>query len=62
MKKHCPATADMFGSLLPEIYLPTIGYLANARGEWHRFCRGWTGFNAVLPISWELGYLEQNND
>lgn len=38
--------------LLADAALPTIGFVAKACGEWHRYCRGWTGFNAVLPISW----------
>jgi hypothetical protein len=49
------ATLPLFGQqLLPTVTLPTLGYVAQARGEWHRYCRGWSGFNAVLPISWEL--------
>lgn len=48
---------SLFGAnLLPEAVLPTIGYLGMACGEWHRFCLGWSGFNAVLSVSWEGGY------
>ena len=51
------ATLSLFGdNLLPEVALPTIGYLAKACGEWSRYCPGWFGFNAVLPVSWEGGY------
>lgn len=51
------ATLSLFGdALLPEVALPTIGYLARACGEWSRYCTGLTGFNAVLPVSWEGGY------
>lgn len=53
----CANTMGLFGAgLLPEVALPTIGYLMRANGEWHRFCAGWSGFNAVLPVSWEGGY------
>lgn len=59
MKKPCHNTTDIFGgSLLPDVCLPTIGYLTKACGEWHRFCRGWVGFNAVLPATWDAAYLE----
>lgn len=52
-------TQGLFGhSLLPQVALPMIGFLAKASGEWHRYCKGWTGFNAVLPVSWEVSYLE----
>lgn len=51
------SSLPLFGeALLPEVALPTIGYLGKACGEWHRFCRGWSGFEAVLPVSWEGGY------
>lgn len=54
------STPDLFGGqLLPVVTVPTIGYLGKACGEWHRFCRGWSGFQAVLPVSWETSYLEQ---
>lgn len=57
--KPCKSTTDLFGGqLLPEVCLPSLGYLAKASGEWFRFCRGWTGFNATLPISWDPAYLE----
>ena len=53
----CVYTLSLFGAgLLPEVTLPTIGYLGQACGEWHRFCNGWSGFNAVQPVSWEGGY------
>ena len=51
----CVNTLSLFGAgLLPDVALPTIGYLSKASGEWHRFCAGWSGFNAVLPVSWAL--------
>lgn len=50
---------SLFGdNVLPDVALPTIGYLAKPIGEWHRFCRGWQGFNAVLPMTWTDGYRE----
>lgn len=53
----CGKTLSLFGAgLLPDVALPTIGFLMLARGEWHRYCSGWLGFNAVLPVSWEGGY------
>jgi hypothetical protein len=43
---------DDLGAPLPAVVLPTLGYLSKPCGEWHLYCKGWTGFNAVLPISW----------
>ena len=49
---------DLFaGELLPAVALPTVGFVAKACGEWHRYCKSWSGFNAVLPVSWEASYM-----
>jgi hypothetical protein len=53
VKRAQSSHPDLFaGELLPCVALPTIGFVAKACGEWHRYCKGWGGFNAVLPISW----------
>lgn len=53
------ANMNLFGDcLVPEVALPTIGYLLSPNGEWHQYCRNRTGFNAVLPVSWETSYRE----
>lgn len=59
MKRAQSHHPDLFaGELLPCVALPTIGFVAKACGEWHRYCKGWGGFNAVLPVSWETSYTE----
>lgn len=51
--------AGLFGDgVLPAVALPTIGFVARPCGEWHRYCRGFVGYGAVLPVSWEDGYGE----
>ena len=49
MPKHPHEDED---TILPLVVLPTVGYMVNPCGEWHRYCKGLSGFNAVLPISW----------
>jgi len=59
MPTHPDGDDNFEGAILPVVVLPTIGYLVRPCGEWHRYCKGWTGFDAVLPVSWEVSCLER---
>jgi hypothetical protein len=52
MPVHPDGDDDFDDTILPVVVLPSVGYLAKPCGEWLRYCKGRTGFNAVLPISW----------